>query len=262
MIHEWRCRPVRDCTATLVHLSWGEFMSIERLAAEIHGALAALPAAHLTQASTLLGEAQAAYSVVAQGSSSAELAATVSQLGEALQALHEVGQALTRAEQLIERYLASIGAGTAGGAARSSAADAARSPSPVQSRLSDAGRKLVAEVARRGDKISPDKVVRIEKPNRIVWLEEGNDRAGLAHLLTDKRVADFARHGIARDEIVDAVFTALTDGTPIGITGRDRVVYAFEYRGRPVRVAVSVGSNGFIVGANPFSLDQKVKPLP
>ncbi|MGW5054906.1 hypothetical protein [Actinokineospora sp. NPDC004072] len=61
---------------------------------------------------------------------------------------------------------------------------------------------------------------------------------------------------------MDAVFTALTDGRPIGITGRDRVVYAVDYRGRPVRLAVSVGSNGFIVGANPFSLDQKVKPLP
>jgi filamentous hemagglutinin len=106
--------------------------------------------------------------------------------------------------------------------------------------------------------------LRIEnaEPDWLVWLEEGNERAGLEHLLIDKRVADFARHGIGRDEIVDAVFDALANGTPIGISGKDRVVYALTYNGRPVRIAISVGSNGFIVGANPFSLDQKAKPLP
>ncbi len=58
------------------------------------------------------------------------------------------------------------------------------------------------------------------------------------------------------------MFTTLAKGTPIGITGRDRVVYTLTYHGRPVRIAVSVGSNGFIVGANPFSFNQKAKPLP
>lgn len=61
---------------------------------------------------------------------------------------------------------------------------------------------------------------------------------------------------------MDAVFTALTDGTPLGITGRDRVVYAITFKGHPERIAISVADNGFIVGANPVSLDRMVKPLP
>jgi hypothetical protein len=237
-------------------------MSVEQLAAEIRRAVAGLPAATLTQASALLGEAQAEYSAVAQGSSSVELAATIGQLSEALQALDTARQVLAQVERKFESYLAHIGAGSVTSAPYAPTTDMARPGPQARARLSDAARKLVTEVADRGDKISPGKVVRIEKPDRIVWLEEGDERAGLAHILTDKRVADFARHGIARDEIVDAVFTALIEGEPIGITGRDRVVYAVTYRGRPVRIAVSVGSNGFIVGANPFSLDQKVKPLP
>ncbi|MDQ3578093.1 MAG: hypothetical protein M3443_10940 [Actinomycetota bacterium] len=114
----------------------------------------------------------------------------------------------------------------------------------------------------RGDKISPEKVVRIEQPNRIVWLEEGDEHAGLEHLHGDKRVAEFERAGVGKDEIVDVVFKALTSGTLIGTTGRDRPVYETSHRGQPLRVAVSVGSNGFIVGANPVGQNRKVNSLP
>jgi hypothetical protein len=75
-------------------------------------------------------------------------------------------------------------------------------------------------------------------------------------------VADFQRAGITPDSIVELVFHAITNGTPIGITGKDRPVYAVTFQGREHRVAVTVGSNGYVVGAAPMSRKGKLKPLP
>ena len=46
--------------------------------------------------------------------------------------------------------------------------------------------------------------------------------------------------------------TALQDGRVIGYQGKGvtRPVYAVMYGGRMVRIAITVGSNGYIVGAN------------
>lgn len=241
-------------------------MSVAALAAEIRRAVAAFPVPLLEQVGSMLGDAHAGFAEAARGTSATELPDIVRGLGEAQESIDRARHSIAEVSRLFEGYLAQLGAA---GASDNAAAPSSTTQTPRASdsavarpRLSDAARELVNEVQRRGDKISPDQVVRIEKPSRIVWLEEGNERAGLAHLLIDKRVADFARHGIGRDEIVDAVFTALTDGTPIGITGRDRVVYLVTYQGHSVRIAISVGDNGFIVGANPVSLDRKVNPLP
>lgn len=48
---------------------------------------------------------------------------------------------------------------------------------------------------------------------------------------------------------------AVTEGEIIGYQGKDkgRAIYEFFYNGQMHRVAISVGSNGFIVGANPVS---------
>jgi YD repeat-containing protein len=128
----------------------------------------------------------------------------------------------------------------------------------------EAGRdRLIDEVQQNGHAIDPDKVVHIgrDRHGRIVWLEEGNESAGLGHMLTDKRVAEFAAAGVRREDIGETAFRAVTEGRPIGITGRDRVVYEVQYNGETKRIAVTVGSNGFIVGANPVG-NKKIKPLP
>jgi filamentous hemagglutinin len=39
-------------------------------------------------------------------------------------------------------------------------------------------------------------------------------------------------------------------------------VFEIEHQGETKRIAVSIGDNGFIIGANPYSLSKKVKPLP
>lgn len=96
----------------------------------------------------------------------------------------------------------------------------------------------------------------------IRWLEKDIPNAGVGHIMNPKRVDEFARVGVAESDIVDLVFHAATHGTPIGISGKDRTVFETVYRGRRQRVAVTISSNGFIVGANPVSPDRKLKPLP
>lgn len=67
---------------------------------------------------------------------------------------------------------------------------------------------------RQGKKIMPERVVRIgkDRSGTVVWLEEGTDQAGLAHLMDPDRVTDFASKGVAKVDIVDLVFTALATG--------------------------------------------------
>lgn len=95
-----------------------------------------------------------------------------------------------------------------------------------------------------------------------MWLETGNDASGLGHITKPDRVNDFAGHGIDEADIAQVVFTAATEGRPVGISGRDRIVYSTEHKGRSVLIAVTVASNGYIVGAYPYSHKGKLKPLP
>ena len=56
---------------------------------------------------------------------------------------------------------------------------------------------LVDEIQQAGTKISPEKVIRIEKMGngKIIFIETGNSKSGLQHIL-DEHAADFARKGI------------------------------------------------------------------
>jgi len=80
--------------------------------------------------------------------------------------------------------------------------------------------------------------------------------AGLRHIL-EEHAEDFATANppISVDKIPDAVMVAVTEGQVVGRQGADRDIYEFFFEGRRHRMAVQVGSNGFIVGANPKSLD-------
>ncbi len=93
-----------------------------------------------------------------------------------------------------------------------------------------------------------------------MWLEEGSADSGLQHILNPRRVAEFEQFGIARPDIVHVVWKAVTQGEPIGVSGKDRTVYEVEHDRRTCRIAVTVGSNGYIIGANPISADRKLKP--
>jgi hypothetical protein len=123
---------------------------------------------------------------------------------------------------------------------------------------------LIAQAQAAGHKIDPAAVVKIgrDSAGKLIWLEKGNARGGLMHMNTGKRGGEFAQAGVAAGDVADVVFNAAATGKPVGVTGRDRVVYATEHQGRPLLVAVTVGANGYIVGANPVHQSRKLKPLP
>jgi hypothetical protein len=113
----------------------------------------------------------------------------------------------------------------------------------------------LALIAQLGDvKHTPEKIVKIAKQadGKIVFLEEGNTKAGLQHIL-EEHSSDFADQGIEAEQIPDAIITALTEGKIIGYQGRKktRIIYEVNFNSKTHYIAVTVSDNGYIVGANP-----------
>lgn len=110
-----------------------------------------------------------------------------------------------------------------------------------------------------GTKITPGSVVDIRRlpDGRTVWLEKGTDASGLQHIYK-RHEADFVNKGISRDDIPNVVMSALERGKVVGINGSANV-YRITHNGVEQNIAVGVGSNGFVVRANPVS---SWKPLP
>ena len=59
--------------------------------------------------------------------------------------------------------------------------------------------------------------------------------------------------GVSEAQISNVVMRAVTQRRVVGYqgTGTGRPIYEISINGQPRRIAVTVGSNGYIVGANP-----------
>jgi filamentous hemagglutinin len=121
------------------------------------------------------------------------------------------------------------------------------------------GKALIDEVKANGYKINSNDVIGIakDKQGKIVWLEQGhlgNNPSGLKHIL-DAHESNFNSKGIATSNISDFILTAVSKGDIIGYQGKGtgRPIYEVKYHGQKYKVAITVGSNGYIVGANPRS---------
>ena len=95
---------------------------------------------------------------------------------------------------------------------------------------------------------SKDLIRLTKKDGKFIWLETGNSKAGLEHIM--KHAEEFATKGIPKNKISDFIMYAIKNGKVIGVQGT-RPIYEVTYNGTIYRVAISIGSNGFIVGANP-----------
>ncbi|WP_205687128.1 hypothetical protein [Clostridium septicum] len=73
-------------------------------------------------------------------------------------------------------------------------------------------KEFLDELANSGVKYNADDLVAVTKTpdGKLVWLENGNSQAGLNHVMN--HADDFAKKGIAKDEITDLVMTALNKG--------------------------------------------------
>lgn len=117
------------------------------------------------------------------------------------------------------------------------------------------GKEWLPELKTSGFKYSEDELVFIahDKSGQLLWLEEGNESAGLMHIKAH-HAEDFRRaHGVAEDEIADLLFQVVTNGDLISNRpslkghGYDRV---YDYEDN-YYTFMGVGSNGFIVTAFP-----------
>jgi hypothetical protein len=113
--------------------------------------------------------------------------------------------------------------------------------------------EMIRQLEQEGVKFDPDKIVQIgrDADGKVIFLEQGNQRAGLQHILSHS--GDFANKGVSEGDIPDLVMRAVTEGEKVGVSGRDRPIYQIMHNGTMLKIAVTVGSNGFIVGANPVS---------
>jgi hypothetical protein len=86
----------------------------------------------------------------------------------------------------------------------------------------------------------------------VVFLEKGDQRSGLQHII-DEHGEDFKNIGVSEHQIPSVIMEALTKGVIVGYqgTGKGRPVYQIEIDGRKQNIAITVGNNGYIVGANP-----------
>ncbi|KSU20715.1 hypothetical protein M20_1345 [Lactococcus lactis subsp. lactis] len=114
--------------------------------------------------------------------------------------------------------------------------------------------ELMTELEESGVKYNPEEVVMTTKESsgKLDWLENGNDRAGLQHIL-EEHEQDFLNKGISKEEIPTLLKRALSDGKIIGYQGRGtgRPIYEIFYKGNSYEIGITVGDNGYIVGANP-----------
>ncbi|MBM9508524.1 WXG100-like domain-containing protein [Actinacidiphila acididurans] len=175
----------------------------------------------------------------------ADVEASLSTAAESVPDIEVVDAETTQVSQELDRELAETEAREPG-ATRAPEEGAGPSDGPAR----DA---LVKELQDNGVKCDPSKIVRIERgaDGKIRFLERGNGRAGLQHIV-ERHAEDFANKGVPEGDIPDVVMRAVTEGKQVGMQGT-RPIYETTYQGQPLKIAVTVGDNGFIVGANPAS---------
>jgi RHS repeat-associated protein len=104
-------------------------------------------------------------------------------------------------------------------------------------------------------KISPARVIDITRASngQTVWIELGNENAGFEHILMGHE-QDFANNGVPNYMIPRLIMRAVSAGRIVGQEGsgrNTRTIYEVDFNGRTQKLAVGVGSNGYVVTAFP-----------
>lgn len=118
---------------------------------------------------------------------------------------------------------------------------------------------LVAELIRDKVKFNRTDMVFItrDKTGQVIWLEKGNNLAGLTHLNERGHIKDLSdKFGVAEKDVPKLIRNIVRDGTVISSRlvkrhGRDGYERRYEYQGKQV-VLAAIGTNGFLVSIYPI----------
>ena len=118
-------------------------------------------------------------------------------------------------------------------------------------------KKIVQELKDKGVKFTEKDLIWVfkNKEDQIIFLEKGKDSGGFQHILKHKK--EFLNKGISEQDLANFIMESLKNGKIVGKEG-SRFVYEYTYEGIKQTTAITVGSNGFVVGANPVSKFKKL----
>ena len=109
---------------------------------------------------------------------------------------------------------------------------------------------LLKQLSQNGVKNTTENVVGIGKNStgKIIFLETGNAKAGLIHILQEHG-KEFTQAGIAQKDIPKFLMQAALNGKVVDMQ-KTRPIFETVFNGVKQRVAITISNNGFIVGAN------------
>lgn len=118
--------------------------------------------------------------------------------------------------------------------------------------------RLIKELVDRSIKFTRENIVFIKRDEvgQPVWLETGNESAGLKHIIKEHSQDFKNATNINEDEIPSIISQSITKENfvnkkeRIGKSGKKEIRKLYKYNGK-YYVAISFGDNGFIVSAHP-----------
>lgn len=121
-----------------------------------------------------------------------------------------------------------------------------------QANRTDEEKELIKELIESGRKVTPENIIMVTKDeeNEIIWLETGNERAGMEHI-TERHLKEFEARGIKANQIPRFIETAIKSGETIEIkqNAKGKTVL-LKVDGKEYKIAI--GLNGYVVTAYPY----------
>ena len=120
-----------------------------------------------------------------------------------------------------------------------------------QAKRTDEEKALIKELVESGRKVTPENVIIVtkDKENNIMWLETGNENAGLKHILL-RHKKDFEARGISAKEIPAFIKKAIDQNMPTEKM-QNKCGKAVILKIDEKQYKLAIGLNGYIVTAYP-----------